>query len=61
MNKRTFLKQSLAVVTGSLMTPFVPPLVGDEQAEPRTNWAGIFATAPITCISRRLWSRCKMW
>jgi len=40
MDKRTFLKQSLAVVTGSLMTPFVPHLISADKAEPRTNWAG---------------------
>ena len=40
MDKRAFLKKTLAVMSGSLMTPFIPLLIGDEQSEPRTNWAG---------------------
>jgi xylitol oxidase len=39
MNKRNFLKRSLAAATGSLMTPFVTSLLGDDKVEPRTNWA----------------------
>ena len=41
MNKRAFLKQSAALVTGSLITTLITPLMGDEP-EPRTNWAGNF-------------------
>src|ERR1700690_4611914 len=39
MNKRTFLKQSAALVPGSLMTPLLTPLLGDES-KARTNWSG---------------------
>jgi alditol oxidase len=41
MDKRAFLKRSLALATGSFMAPWMRPLMG-QQPEPRTNWAGNF-------------------
>ena len=41
MNKRSFLKNSLALAAGSLMSPWMADLLADD-AEPRTNWAGNF-------------------
>jgi xylitol oxidase len=40
MDKRTFLKRTLAAMGGSLMTPFIPPVVAEGKVEPLTNWAG---------------------
>jgi alditol oxidase len=39
MNKRTFLKTSIALATGSLMKPLITPLMSDAP-EARKNWAG---------------------